>query len=239
VIVNSRYTSAHVAAALSAFQLPDLPVKIVTPPVPMIGFDHRAKKPCILSVGRFYVGGHPKRHDALIEVFKKLKASFDGEVELHLAGSSIPEREHQDYLSSLRLAAKDYPVVFHVNCPTEKLHELYRDSIVYWHGTGIGANLDDHPEMAEHFGISIVEAMSGGAIPFALNSGGPREIIRNGVTGFLYDSMDDLAELTVQVLEPKNQERVKRMVSGACVAAKEFSVERFKREFGMLVDEFV
>ena len=69
---------------------------------------------------------------------------------------------------------------------------LYQEAEIYWHGTGLGTDLEQEPEKAEHFGISLVEAMSAGCVVFAYGSGGPREIITDGVDGFLYSSTEDL-----------------------------------------------
>ena len=200
--------------------------------------DNSNKTLNILTVGRFFVGGHSKRQDALIDAFKSICDKLGGRVELHLAGSAYPENEHQDYLTSLRASAENYPIRFHVNCSAGQLAELYREASIYWHGTGLGAELSEDPEKAEHFGISIVEAMSAGAIPFALNSGGPREIIENGVTGYLYDSIDALKELTIETLAADGCERVERMRREARLRALNFSVERFRLNFRALLDEF-
>ena len=238
IVVNSQYTSAHVYAALSAFQLPKIDVRVVYPPVQVVRAGDNNKKPKILTVGRFFVGGHSKRQDALIDAFKSMCVKFDGEVELHLAGSVHPEKEHQDYVASLRASAENYPIRFHVNCSASQLTDLYQEASIYWHGTGIGADLAESPEKAEHFGISIVEAMSAGAIPLALNSGGPREIIENGVTGFLYDSIDALKELTIEILAAGGCERVERMRRAAHLRASHFSGEKFRLKVSALADEF-
>ena len=92
--------------------------------------------------------------------------------------------------------AAGLPVVFHVNPPPRELFGLYRDAAVYWHGTGLEADLDHQPEEAEHFGITIVEAMSAQCFPLVFNAGGPREFITHGIDGFLYGSREELVEMT-------------------------------------------
>ena len=237
ILVYSHYTSAHVHAALSAFQLPKINVKVLNPPVQMIAHDCPKKKRIILSVGRFFVGGHSKRHDALITAFKSICGQSGQPIELHLAGSSRPSKEHLDYLASLQSSAEGYPIHFHVNCSPQELVQLYCDASVYWHGTGIGANLIEEPDKAEHFGISLVEAMSAQAVPFALNSGGPREIITDGQTGFLYRSVDDLKALTTEILSDSGRPHAQRIMLAASIRARDFSVENFERGFETLVDE--
>ncbi|MBE0497224.1 MAG: glycosyltransferase family 4 protein [Campylobacterales bacterium] len=55
----------------------------------------------------------------------------------------------------------------------------------------------------ETFGLVLVEAMRAGVCVLGSNSGGPREIIENGVSGLLFEPMntEDLAEKLALVLE--------------------------------------
>jgi glycosyltransferase involved in cell wall biosynthesis len=49
--------------------------------------------------------------------------------------------------------------------------------------------------------MTIVEAMSAGAVPLAYNGGGPREIIQSGVNGFLWSDSDEFVAQTHRLLE--------------------------------------
>jgi glycosyltransferase involved in cell wall biosynthesis len=49
--------------------------------------------------------------------------------------------------------------------------------------------------------MTIVEAMSAGAVLLAYNGGGPREIIASGVNGFLWNDPDELVAQTRRLLE--------------------------------------
>ncbi len=53
-----------------------------------------------------------------------------------------------------------------------------------------------HPGKQEHFGMTVVEAMSAGAVPVALNSGGPRETVQHEVSGILWNSLPELQRYT-------------------------------------------
>ena len=236
VVVYSQYAATHFDAALSALQLPPLTLRVVNPPVPQI-VRNCAKRRTILSVGRFFVGGHSKRQNVLISAFKSICDEFDEPVELHLAGSSTPAAEHMDYLASLKASAKGYPIHFHVNCSSHELRRLYREAFAYWHGTGIGADLTAEPERAEHFGISIVEAMSAQAIPFALNSGGPREIIVDGENGFLFDSVETMVRLTLEIFSKGEHPRAERIMAAAELRAQDFAIENFERKIETLLQE--
>jgi GT2 family glycosyltransferase/glycosyltransferase involved in cell wall biosynthesis len=237
IMVYSDYVRAHVYAGLSAHHLPPKPITVVHPPVQQIAGTATIKKNMILSVGRFFAPGHSKRHDALIETFKSIAFRFDQPVELHLAGSSMPAPEQMNYLAQLMASAQGFPVHFHVNPPLGELHELYRDAAAYWHGTGIGADLVANPEKAEHFGISLVEAMSAQDVPFSLNSGGPREIITHGKTGFLYDTTAELASLTLDLFEARSCELREQVGQAAGRRAVEFSRENFSRRINDLIDD--
>src|SRR5271166_477178 len=230
MLVNSRYTSKHVERAFSQSGVASMPVRILYPPVPMLRADAACKKRMVLSVGRFFAGGHTKRHDVLIEAFRALIARSDNGIELHLAGSSSPLQANMDYLAQLQVMAADLPVTFHLNPPPEKLCSLYKDAAVYWHATGYGAPPEDGGERAEHFGISIVEAMSASCVPIAFAAGGPCEIIEEGVTGFLFDSIDVLLEKTLVMLRPEGEDRRVAIALAAAEAASRYSVEVFTRE---------
>ncbi len=239
ILVYSEYVRAHLYAAQSSERLRQIPITVMPPPVQQIGGVASKTTNRILSVGRFFVGGHSKRQDALIEVFKSIIDQIPQPIELHLAGSSMPEPQHMDYLAQLFEMAQGYPVFFHINPSMESLHQLYRGATLYWHGTGIGADLAVTPEKAEHFGISIVEAMSAYAIPLALASGGPREIIEHGENGFLYDTPEELARLTISLLHPDTVEWRQHLSRAAAHKASEFSRERFGENFRLLFSKLV
>ena len=60
------------------------------------------------------------------------------------------------------------------------------------------------PALFEHFGISIVEAMTAGAVPIVFGAGGPLEIVRHGVDGFHWGTPDDLIEKTQLLINDTN-----------------------------------
>ncbi|TNB46368.1 glycosyltransferase [Martelella lutilitoris] len=227
VMVNSTFTEENYRSRCRKAGLPAVPTRIVYPPVPLVE-PAASRRRMILSVGRFFVGGHSKRQDLQIEAFRKLIESGVNDVELHLAGSSFPEASDIDFLASIREAAADLPVFFHVNCPIATLRRLYAESLIYWHATGLGRDLQAEPEKAEHFGISLVEAMSGGAIPVALRAGGPTEIVTDGLNGFFFEDLDGLVVQTRRLLNDTSDETLEMLSLAAHSRASDFGYQRFE-----------
>jgi glycosyltransferase involved in cell wall biosynthesis/GT2 family glycosyltransferase len=238
IIVNSRFTALHVEASLNGFQLPDMPISVLPPPTQQLSPGPKSEDIMrIISVGRFFRGGHSKRHDLMIEAFKLLVSTSSRSVELHLAGSSHPEPDNVTYLADLMSSAAGAPIYFHVNAAADDLEALYATANIYWHAAGLGSNLVAEPWAAEHFGISIVEAMSAGALPLALASGGAREIITHGVDGFLYDTAEALVEQTAALIAAPAARRAE-MATAAIVRARDYSVEAFAEKLSCLLREF-
>ena len=236
-IAYSNYAKAHIFSSLSANQFPEKPITVLYPPVATLQGDPEKKKNIVLSVGRFFTGGHNKRHDLMIETFATVARLMRGEVELHLAGSSIPDPTQMDYLAKLKEMARGLPVVFHVNAAPEKLSALYSEAAIYWHAAGMDSDLVARPETAEHFGISLVEAMSAGCVSMAFNSGGPREIVQDGVSGMLYSSREELAARTVGLLHPSALERRIKLGMAAKLRASYFSHDAFEARLAQLIGQ--
>ena len=235
VLAYSPYAHAHILQGLLAERIATPRCEILFPPVMAQPGDATAKKRMVLSVGRFMFGGHTKRHDVLIDAFRVLHARCGGDIELHLAGSSFPIPDDMDYLAGLMAVSAGLPVKFHVNATPETLQELYRDAMFYWHATGYGLQPEEAPERAEHFGITIVEAMSAGCVPITFAAGGPCDIIGDGRTGYLFRSLDELVDRTAALLEPGSQDLRQALGQTAADAAKEYSLDRFAGRIGQLL----
>lgn len=158
------------------------------------------KENIILSVGRFFTGLYnDKRYDILIEAFKRLRERLPHTSwRYHLVGSCGADAASQRYLAALRQAAEGHPIYFHVNTPYDELRRHYQEATLFWHAAGYGVDEDRYPERAEHFGMSTVEAMSAGCVPIVINRGGQKEIVSHGESGYLWNTIDELVELTAQ-----------------------------------------
>lgn len=198
ILANSRYTAAWVRRLWGrrAMQL--------EPPVR----PRRAgsKRNVILSVGRFFApeNGHSKRQLEMIGAFRVLGRA---DWELHLVGGCSTQ-DHR-YLREVERAAAGLPVHLHVNAPAAEVDDLYACASVYWQATGLGEDPLVHPERFEHFGISVVEAMSARAVPVVLGVGGPAASVRNGRDGLHFRSQEELVAATTRlILDPRLRDRL-------------------------------
>ena len=189
--------------------------------------DWSAKERRILSVGRFFAGGHSKRHDLLVEAFKRL---CDGGVEgwtLDLAGSVHREGPHRGYYEGVKALAAGYPVEFHPDAALPALLDLYRRAALYWHAAGLGA-AEGEPEQREHFGMTVAEAMGFGAVPVVYAAGGVGEIVRDGADGLHWQSFDELVSLTQELADDEPRRRA--LGTAARASSARFGRVVFKRK---------
>jgi glycosyltransferase involved in cell wall biosynthesis len=203
VFVYSDFAARHFARRAGRLARRVPPVTVLAPPCPSYADAAPGARVAgrIVNVGRFAPDGHCKRQDTLVDAFRILvETTARRDLELHLVGTVSALPGARQFYLDVHERAKGLPIYFHLNAPPELLHELYATSSLYWHATGYGSNENLAPERMEHFGISVVEAMSSGTIPFVYGAGGPAEIVRHGETGFHWGSPQALAEQTAAVL---------------------------------------
>ena len=175
----------------------------------------------ILGVGRFFRGGHEKRHDVLIEAFRALGA--DG-WELHLVGTA--DAVAAPWIEHLRELAAGLVVEFHVDAPRPELLDLYATSALFWHAAGFEVREDRHPERLEHFGIVTVEAMMHGAVPLVVPAGGQAEIVDDGRTGRHWRTVDELVAATRELIaDPAGTAALR---DAAAAEARHYDTARFR-----------
>jgi glycosyltransferase involved in cell wall biosynthesis len=150
--------------------------------------------------------------------------------------SGVKEEDEEDF-STLEESAKGYPIEFLINSTKDELWSMYNRARIYWHASGYGEDLYRHPELAEHFGISTVEAMGVGVVPVVINAGGQKEIVEDGENGFLWNTLDELEEKTL--LLTKDTVRWEKMSQACREKAKQFSKERFCHEVNLLLGDRV
>lgn len=204
---------------------------ILSPPIETFNGQAIEKENLILTVGRFTKGMNTKKQEILIKVFKNIwKGGLSG-WKLILVGSVLPQDE--DFVKRLRNEIEDYPIEIITNISLKMLVSYYKKAKIYWHATGFGEDLIRHPERAEHFGISTVEAMSAGAVPIVFNAGGQREIVKEEENGLLWNTLEELQDKTLWVIRDKATWQ--RLSVSARLTSRTYSKERFCKELDEIV----
>lgn len=232
VFCNSNYSKSYIDKELN------IKSTVLYPPI-KLRYKKSKKENIILHVGRFRptdpaIGiSDYKKQSVMVSTFKKLADKGLTDWKFILA-VSIREGE-EDIFKRFEETAKDYPIEFLINKPNDKLWDIYSMAKIYWHASGFGEDLIKHPQYAEHFGISTVEAMGAGAVPVVINAGGQKEIVENGKNGFLWDTLSELAGKTQLLIS--NKPLLKKMSEEAIKRARYFSGDRFCKEVKNLINK--
>lgn len=218
-LANSEFTAGWVQ------QLWGRPADVLYPPVrPSVR--PATKEPLILVLGRFFDPsfGHSKKQHELLETFRTMHRAgrLPGWRMAFVGGCDAANR---NYALEVKRAARGLPVEVHVNAPGAVVERLLGESALYWHGAGLGEDPTRHPERFEHFGISVVEAMAAGAVPIVFDAAGPAEIVRDGVDGLRWTSLDQLADLTLELAD--DEQRRDELAAAAVRRAEDFSAVQF------------
>jgi O-antigen biosynthesis protein len=235
-VVYSEFARRHVLLSLDRHGLQEKTIHIIAPPVNLVDRTGAKKRNMILSVGRIFTGGHCKRQDLMIESFATMLKQDNHSFEFHIAGALHAEPQHRRYFLQLQEMARGLPVFFHLNVGRQTLEELYRDSLVYWHAAGIGVDIATTPEQCEHFGITIVEAMSAGCIAVVPDRGGPAEIVDDGRTGLQFRDGSGLAVITNRICAERADPWVAAMATAAVNRAQVYAKTNFVQSWRRLLD---
>lgn len=177
----------------------------------------------IVSIGRFFPHLHSKKQKEMVETFREMVDQGLTKTELVLIGSVDPGGEK--YFEEVKSRAKGYPVRILENATHEDLVSTLSRAKVYWHATGWGEDLTTHPERAEHFGVSTIEAMSYGAVPVVYAGGGQVEIVKQGESGYCFKRGEELQNYTKQLLTDTNMWN--KMSQNAIDVSRNYSQEKF------------
>ncbi|VFJ14338.1 glycosyltransferase [Candidatus Nitrosocosmicus franklandus] len=146
---------------------------------------------------------------------------------LNIAGSLEPF--YQDYYHDLlqlisKLDLSD-TVKLHTDVSFEELIELMKKSKIFF-----------HPREGEHFGMSIVEAMSAGLIPIVPTVGGQSEFVP---VEYQYKSLEDASQIVSQLLTNMSKEEMIKESIKMRDIAKNFSETNYKRQFQLIVSRML
>lgn len=218
-VCYSRFVERHMRERLGVEPV------VIEPPVDVAGARPATKGPSIIAVGRFFpsADANNKKHDVLIDAFRRLVETEAAQGwTLHLAGGAVDEPGTRRHLAELRERAAGLPVTFHPNVPADELAALYGEASLFWHAAGHG---EAAPERQEHFGITTVEAMAWGCVPLVPRSGGQVEIVREGVDGHLWSSVEELVQRTAELAG--DPQRRAALAAEATARAQDFSKQAF------------
>jgi glycosyltransferase involved in cell wall biosynthesis len=227
---NSEYTKTFIDKKFH------LKTSILYPPVNVFP-KNLTKENIILHVGRFRIknikNDDYKKQGVMINVFKEMVNKGFKSWKFVLA-VSVQDKDKAAF-EEMKKTTEGFPIEFLVNKSNDELWEIYSKAKIYWHASGFGEDLKQHPEFAEHFGISTVEAMGAGAVPVVINAGGQKEIVRDGVNGLLWDTIDELQVKTVKLAE--DSMLLDELSRKAIESSKKFSKEKFYEEVKKLILE--
>ncbi len=225
VICNSFFTKKYIDQSFG------IDSAVVHPPIDVKQFKPKKKENMILYVGRFSKLTQSKRQDILIQSFKKLYDKNNQNWKLVLAGGV--EIGVGNFLNELQKMSDGYPVTFMKSPSFKQLQELYGKAKVFWSAAGYGENQAKSPQRMEHFGMTVVESMSAGAVPVVFNGGGFPEIVVSHENGFLWNEPQELITVTQNLIDEKQE--LSSMSKVAKESAQKYDIKEFEEKFMALL----
>lgn len=201
---------------------------VIYPPVDTGKIKPKRKQDVILSVARFSRLKQTKGQEILIESFKKMTNEGLKKWKLILAGGI--EVGVGDYIEGLEKQISGYPIEIVKSPDFKTIKDLYGGAKIFWSASGYGENEEENPEKVEHFGITVVESMSAGCVPIVFAAGGHKEIIDNGIDGYLWHNIEELELLTKSVIKTPSD-----LAKKAILKSKKFSYDEFRKNFTALL----
>ncbi|HEU5120294.1 MAG TPA: glycosyltransferase [Candidatus Nitrosocosmicus sp.] len=178
---------------------------------------------CILVICRIEPSKRIENVIYLAQLLKERKIK----TKINIVGSSEPF--YQKYYNDLIKLISDSDVTdmveFHIDASFEELVDLMKKSKIFF-----------HPREGEHFGMSIVEAMSAGLIPVVPAIGGQTEFVPRQ---YQYKSLQEAAQIISSMLIDMQREQVTNESNKMIDIAKNFSETNYKRQFQLVVSQLL
>ena len=208
---------------------------VIEPPVVADPQRRETRQPLIVSIGRFFEGGHNKKHLAMVRAFRTLCERGLVGWRLALVGGVGQRPEDRAYLRRVEREARGLPITVYPNANETAVRALRAQAAIAWHAAGYGESERRAPERFEHFGMAVAELMLAGAVPVAFDGGGLREIVEPGRSGHRWRTLDELADFTLALA--RNGRRRAEMAAAARRRAARWSLANYERRIVALSRE--
>jgi glycosyltransferase involved in cell wall biosynthesis len=235
---RQRFASYRVRTALSTFAQHwvkrrwAVDTDVLYPPND-IAFPDVAKENIVVSVGRFTTTTVSKAQAELVQLFRDRlhrRSAWSYQC-LGQIGDAPADRA---YFARAVAEASGHPIAVQGDVDRAQLKHVMARSKIFWHAAGFDIDEERAPHLCEHFGMVTVEAMAAGAVPVVIGRGGQREIVRDGIDGFLCESLEEMAQRTQRLID--DHDVWLRMSRSARARAAEFSEERSVQGLAQLVE---
>ncbi|WP_262689847.1 glycosyltransferase [Kordiimonas aestuarii] len=228
IVVNSQFTRDCTVKQLQMYGRGHMPVRVIHPPVPLNSDAAVAAYHTdgfgVATVGRYITEEHMKRQDIVLRALQQLKGHGIKHRSV-IAGSLSTKTEDNAFFDSLKAAAPRH-ISVEANVSRARIADLLSHATIYMHATGFGINPVIQPQYMEHFGITIVEAMSYGCVPLVFDGGGAAEIVRDSKVGYTFTTVEDAVRTLVQHHGMQEEAR-QEMALRAFEAAKRYGEDIF------------
>ncbi len=226
IMVNSEYTKDWVRNYWKR------EATVFYPPIEIPTSLNQTRNLDLVCIGRFNNGKRSKRQDIVIAVFKDLIAMGYAGINLHVLGYV----QDEGYLNKLKETAVGFPVFFYGNCPNLKRVEILNQSALFISACGYENNENAAPMLVEHYGISVVEAMSQGCIPVVVGKGGHNETVDHGKNGYHWNTKEELQLVLIKLLE--NKELRAEMRAEAYLKSRQYSFDKLEETLLQTFSEY-
>ena len=235
LVVNSNFTQTQIERVFPSLR--DKPMRVLYPALSLHDnnatprrMEKTATSP-IVSLNRYE---RKKNIQLLLQAYALLKQECGKKKSLPplivAGGYDIRNVENVEYMGELQTLASrlEIPVTFLQSIPDDTRQQLLTEALCVAYTPHL-----------EHFGIVPLESMAAGTPVVAVNSGGPRETVIDGVTGFLCDATPDSFCRALQTFAEDPALATRMGTAGRNHVVAQFSQERFQQQWIALVQQAV
>ena len=228
IIVNSGFTQHCTKAALQTYGRGHIPVHVIHPPVKLNSdastATYHPDSFTVATLGRFITTEHMKRQDIVLQILNHLETHgvYPQGV---IAGSLSTDETDVAFFEQLKTDAPAH-ISLEANISRQRITDILSRASIYIHATGFGISPAAQPHYMEHFGITIVEAMSHGCVPLVYDAGGAAEIVRDSGIGYTFTTIEGAVDKLKRYHALPEAER-KKMAMKAFKAAQKYDESHF------------